>query len=292
MTTSVISSADTRLVWASPVVMPLTTRVSTHGSTSRTTSPRARPRARSVAKPSSVGLMNCCQVSRNSSRLLSSLDGQAGHALHVGGQAHVVDVLADEVPQVLPGRARVGQRQVGGQAEQRVPHQQDLRVPHPVDQDPVRAGPLGHGVDGQRRVADLGEHVERGVDDRLALLEVRRTARSTAAGAVACLGRCRGRRLARRCRGHRRQATAGTPMASDERVEVPCPPWRPPTYDIRPMLEMRGTCERCDASLLPDGPATICSFECTFCPGCAAAMDHTCPNCGGELVTRPRRASG
>ena len=31
-------------------------------------------------------------------------------------------------------------------------------VPDPVDQDPVRPGPLGDGVDGHRRVADLGEH--------------------------------------------------------------------------------------------------------------------------------------
>ena len=58
------------------------------------------------------------------------------------------------------------------------------------------------------------------------------------------------------------------------------------------MLEMRGTCERCDTSLRPDGSATICSYECTFCPDCAAAMDQTCPNCGGELVTRPQRVSG
>ena len=56
-------------------------------------------------------------------------------------------------------------------------------------------------------------------------------------------------------------------------------------------LELRTECERCGAGLEPDGPARICSHECTFCPACAAAMDDVCPNCGGELVSRPRRAA-
>lgn len=55
-------------------------------------------------------------------------------------------------------------------------------------------------------------------------------------------------------------------------------------------LEMRTECERCGASLLPDGEARICSYECTFCPACSEAMAATCPNCGGELVPRPRRS--
>lgn len=38
-----------------------------------------------------------------------------------------------------------------------------------------------------------------------------------------------------------------------------------------------------------DGVAMICSYECTFCPACAQAMEQRCPNCGGELVARPRR---
>jgi uncharacterized protein len=54
-------------------------------------------------------------------------------------------------------------------------------------------------------------------------------------------------------------------------------------------LEMRTTCERCGAVLAPDGPATICSYECTFCTDCAEALHHVCPNCAGELVPRPRR---
>ena len=54
-------------------------------------------------------------------------------------------------------------------------------------------------------------------------------------------------------------------------------------------LEMRAVCEKCAAPLPAEGAAFICSHECTFCPACARAMAHTCPNCGGELVARPRR---
>lgn len=57
-------------------------------------------------------------------------------------------------------------------------------------------------------------------------------------------------------------------------------------------LEMRAACERCNAALTPEGTARICSYECTFCPACADAMHHACPNCGGELVPRPRRRAG
>jgi uncharacterized protein len=54
-------------------------------------------------------------------------------------------------------------------------------------------------------------------------------------------------------------------------------------------LELRAECERCGAALAADGEAFICSFECTFCPACASGLEHTCLNCGGELVARPRR---
>jgi hypothetical protein len=56
-------------------------------------------------------------------------------------------------------------------------------------------------------------------------------------------------------------------------------------------LEMRGACERCETALAADGAAAICSYECTFCAGCAETLAHVCPNCGGELVRRPRRAA-
>jgi hypothetical protein len=54
-------------------------------------------------------------------------------------------------------------------------------------------------------------------------------------------------------------------------------------------LEMRQVCERCEDTLSASGEAFICSFECTFCAKCAGELEHVCPNCGGELVPRPRR---
>jgi len=55
------------------------------------------------------------------------------------------------------------------------------------------------------------------------------------------------------------------------------------------MLEMKAQCERCSQPLTIDGPARICSYECTFCDACASDMSNRCPNCSGVLVTRPPR---
>jgi len=57
------------------------------------------------------------------------------------------------------------------------------------------------------------------------------------------------------------------------------------------MLELRPNCECCDVDLPPEAEnALICSFECTFCTDCARTrLSGRCPNCSGELVTRPRR---
>ena len=57
------------------------------------------------------------------------------------------------------------------------------------------------------------------------------------------------------------------------------------------MLELRPNCECCDRDLPPESTdALICSFECTYCRDCASGvLAGKCPNCGGELVTRPRR---
>ena len=55
-------------------------------------------------------------------------------------------------------------------------------------------------------------------------------------------------------------------------------------------LEMRTECERCGVVLVQEGVAFICSYECTFCARCAVGMELTCPNCGGELVERPKRS--
>jgi hypothetical protein len=58
------------------------------------------------------------------------------------------------------------------------------------------------------------------------------------------------------------------------------------------MLEMRAECERCHAPLAASADnAFICSFECTFCADCRdGELAGVCPNCGGELLARPRRA--
>lgn len=49
---------------------------------------------------------------------------------------------------------------------------------------------------------------------------------------------------------------------------------------------------RCGRALDAAGEAYICTFECTFCGDCTASMDGVCPNCGGELVRRPRLPTG
>jgi hypothetical protein len=57
------------------------------------------------------------------------------------------------------------------------------------------------------------------------------------------------------------------------------------------MLQIRPNCECCNRDLPADSAAArICSFECTFCVTCAeGVLGGLCPNCGGELVVRPRR---
>ena len=57
------------------------------------------------------------------------------------------------------------------------------------------------------------------------------------------------------------------------------------------MLQLRPNCECCDRDLPPDSvEAMICTYECTFCRGCAeGVLKGRCPNCGGEFTRRPRR---
>jgi hypothetical protein len=59
------------------------------------------------------------------------------------------------------------------------------------------------------------------------------------------------------------------------------------------MLEMRPNCECCSKILRADlEEAYICSFECTFCVDCnESKLNGLCPNCGGQLVMRPKRSS-
>jgi uncharacterized protein len=54
-------------------------------------------------------------------------------------------------------------------------------------------------------------------------------------------------------------------------------------------LEMKASCEKCGRALDIGDEAHICSYECTFCAGCSAQMKQVCPNCGGELLRRPKR---
>ncbi|CAM4492005.1 DUF1272 domain-containing protein [Paenibacillus tarimensis] len=54
-------------------------------------------------------------------------------------------------------------------------------------------------------------------------------------------------------------------------------------------LEMKGSCQTCGTALQMDSDAYICVYECTFCPDCSSNSHHICPNCGGELVRRPRK---
>src|SRR5262245_46051584 len=64
---------------------------------------------------------------------------------------------------------------------------------------------------------------------------------------------------------------------------------RPARQEETMALEMRAACEKCSGEVGLDAEAFICSYECTFCATCTKAMSATCPNCGGELLRRPRR---
>jgi hypothetical protein len=57
------------------------------------------------------------------------------------------------------------------------------------------------------------------------------------------------------------------------------------------MLELRPCCENRGKDLPPNSSeAMICSFECTFCAGCAnGILQGACPNCGGNFEKRPIR---
>jgi hypothetical protein len=57
------------------------------------------------------------------------------------------------------------------------------------------------------------------------------------------------------------------------------------------MLELRPTCENCNAPLPPDSTAAmIYTFECTFCRPCVEnVLENVGPNCGGGFCARPIR---
>lgn len=51
---------------------------------------------------------------------------------------------------------------------------------------------------------------------------------------------------------------------------------------------MKAACERCETALAESEECYVCTYECTFRPDCTEETGHDCPNCGGELVRRPR----
>ncbi|HUN58219.1 MAG TPA: DUF1272 domain-containing protein [Candidatus Binataceae bacterium] len=55
---------------------------------------------------------------------------------------------------------------------------------------------------------------------------------------------------------------------------------------LKGMTTLKAACEKCAKPLPLDAAALTCSFQCTFCPDCAARMDNLCPNCSGELAAR------
>jgi hypothetical protein len=53
-------------------------------------------------------------------------------------------------------------------------------------------------------------------------------------------------------------------------------------------LQLKSHCERCGQGIEHNDKAYICVYECTFCLACTLWLGFICPNCGGELVRRPR----
>jgi hypothetical protein len=53
---------------------------------------------------------------------------------------------------------------------------------------------------------------------------------------------------------------------------------------LRLMTTAKEGCEKCGKPLQVRSDAQVCSFQCTFCPDCASAMNQRCPNCGGTLA--------
>lgn len=67
--------------------------------------------------------------------------------------------------------------------------------------------------------------------------------------------------------------------------------WSTPFPRKKTVLELRPSCEHCNAALPPHSTAArICSYECTFCASCVdTLLDNVCPNCGGGFAPRPIR---
>ena len=55
---------------------------------------------------------------------------------------------------------------------------------------------------------------------------------------------------------------------------------------LRLMSTPKDRCEKCKKQLAQAIDGTACSFQCTFCDECAAALKSVCPNCSGALESR------
>ncbi len=97
----------------------------------------------------------------------------------------------------------------------------------------------------------------------------------------------------------------GRPGPHDLRLQVPSPrrhledaedylepdelaPKQAPGLDPD-SLQYKDACDGCTTHLSWIDACFICSHECTWCPDCAEGYGFVCPNCSGELMTRPRR---
>ena len=60
---------------------------------------------------------------------------------------------------------------------------------------------------------------------------------------------------------------------------------------LKLMTSFKDKCEKCGKPVPREADALCCSFQCTFCPDCAAEYNLVCPNCSGELTARSADAS-
>ena len=55
---------------------------------------------------------------------------------------------------------------------------------------------------------------------------------------------------------------------------------------MRLMSTLKTACEKCGKALPNPAEGLACSFQCTYCAGCASELKMICPNCGGALAER------
>ena len=60
---------------------------------------------------------------------------------------------------------------------------------------------------------------------------------------------------------------------------------------LKLMTSVKDKREKCGKPVPREADALCCSYQCTFCPDCAAGYNHVCPNCSGQLTARSADAS-